>query len=373
MILVYGVSIVYFLFMVVLLILSLFVNIKASTKQLFFLFSLSALSLGFIAFGTFPNEGSDLSRYYVELENMRQGGLDYVNENSLYKNTILTNFLFYAVSLTDTNNLLPFFSTVLTFLIFSYVVIKETKKYNIKSSVLSLFILTFFSIIFFRAFLTGIRQHLALSIMLLAIYRDFIENKKDFKTILIYLIPLLIHVGTIPIIIIRMLYYLFKGKIYKMKYLLLFWTALIPFISIILVNTNSYFSFIYEKLINYQDNDYPDMRLYIILIIFLFVILLIAKIVSNEKKLLVEFKLVNYTKFYILLLIFTVGSINIHHLFSRMLSFSVYMLLPLLFVFYKVIDKRFKPLFTGLILFLIIGLFIYQLIDAKTSWRLLLN
>ena len=370
MILVYGLSIIYLLFMVVLLILGLFVNVKATTKQLYFLFILSALSLGFIAYGTFPNEGSDLSRYYIEIENMRHRGLEYVFNDFLYKNTILTNVFFYLISLTNNNHLLPFFSTILTFSIFSYVVIKVTKRYNIKISVLSIFILSFLAIIFLRPILTGVRQHLALSIMLLAVFKDFNENKRDFKTILLYILPLLIHTGTIPIIIIRILY-LFKGKFYKIRYLLLGWTFLIPFLSIIFLNTNNYLSETFEKLLGYQYSDYPDMRLFIILILILLLILYLVKTVSKEKKNLQDFKLEDYTKFYILLLIFTVGCIDIHHLFSRMLSFCIYMLLPILFLFYKN-DRKTKTIVTFLFLFLIFGLLLYQIIDAKTSWRLII-
>lgn len=371
MILVYGVSIIYLLLMVILLILSLFVNIKVSTKQSYLLSALSALSLGVIAYGTFPNEGTDLSRYYVELDIMRQFGLDYVYNSSLYKDTFIINMIFYLISLTNNNNLLPFISTVIIFLFFFHVIIQEQKKFNINSTVVSLFILSFIAVIFLRPLLTGVRQHLALTILLFAFYRELIQNKKNISTLLIYIIPTLIHVQTVPILIVRLLF-LFKGKIYKLRYLLPFWSLLIPVFSFV-SQKNNYLSYSYEKLLGYQENEYPDIRLYITVIVFFGLLFFLASTVSKEKAILCSLNLEKYMKFYNLLLLFTVGCFPIPHLFARMIGFSTYMSLPILFVFFQVLNRRYKSMISFLFLFIIVGLLAYQMVDAHVSWRLVFN
>ena len=344
------------------------INIKFTKNQFAFFLVLSSLSLSFIAFGTDPFPEMDLYRYYTLLDKMRYGGLDYVLTRSPYRATIVINMIFYLVSLINVYNLLPFISTLITTLCISYVIYKERERFNIASKVTALYIFSLISSTSLILILTGVRQHLALSIILVALYRDLIEDKKKFSTLLIYTVSLLIHFQIIPIIAIRMASFFLKGKIYKFRYILMFWAGFIPFFDF--NYNNEYLYTAYNKLLGYSQYGFFDMRLYYATLMFFLVLCICIFLVSKEKEVLKEMNLENYIRFYNIISLFTFGSMPIHQLFVRLAGFNFYLSLPVLAVLFRAKDKYTRIVIILTFLFFVSGLSLYQISQATHIWRL---
>lgn len=329
--------------------------------SLFFLI----IALGIIAFSTYPSAGTDLSRYYVEVNLMRELGKTYAFGDSLYKTTPVANALFYLVSLTEANNLLPCISTLILFSLLFYINLRILKELEIPVKYFCLFFVLFLSICSLRAMLTGIRQGLACSVMAVAIYYDFILKKKNIQMLLLYLCSILVHVGVFPILILRILL-IFIGK-FKCKFLVILWGMTIPGLEFLANSSNEYIQDIYDKMIGYGEIAYPDMRLLVAkTVVFLILVFLVFRIKGKEYGENIE----NFINFYKVLFYFTIGSYSIPHLYERMITFSMFISLPVIYGGLKSLNYKSRQLFYAFMIFMAIGLLLYWGVDLKTSWRL---
>lgn len=363
------ISIMYLIILIILLLLCLITNIAFKKWQLNLITLLSIFALSIVAYSTYPSLGTDLSRYYIELENMRFLGFEYVRTRALYSETFIANMLFYIVSLTEFNGLLPAVSTTLALGNFFYVLRKEIDILKPNYRLVSLYIFSFISIAFLRAVLTGVRQHWAWSVLLLAVFFDFLSDpRRKATSIVLYSASLFIHVATLPIIIIRAYYFLTK-KYNFAKYLIIFWPVLIISFDNIANSLGGIFKYAYEKLFIYTEIEYQDNRLFTVRLIFFVLILLFAFYIKQKKIIRNNPNLNDYTNFFIYVSIFGLASLQIPHLFSRFVTFSIYMAFPVIKIFFDSINKELKLLAIFVIVFLIIGLISYQLVDLNASWR----
>lgn len=369
MIILFLISIIYIIMLAILLLIGLINNVKVTKNQLNIIIVFAIISLSIVAFCSYPNQGTDLSRYYTELTNMRNHGLEYVFNESLYHETYLANLLFYIVSLTGINGLLPAISTALTLLCFLYVLKKEIFIFKPSSKIVVLYILSFISIVVLRALLTGVRQHWGWSFILLAIYFDFLSTPQRKKTsILFYLSSIFIHVGTLPIILVRIFYALTR-KYKKAKYLIVLWPLFIASFENISKLLGGIFEYAYEKLFIYVDIEYTDMRLYVIRIIFYLIIVFCAFFIYKTNPTSMNLKTKNYLNFSLYILIFGLASFNISHMFSRFITFSSYLAFPIFVLFFNNINKKIRSIFFIIFIFIITGLLLYQIVDFRASWR----
>ena len=352
----------FFIFLAIFCLLSKFtVNQKNLKKMLVVL----TICLGIIAFSTYPSDGTDLNRYYVEVNLMRILGPDYAFSEGLYHTTPVANFLFYIVSCTNVNNLLPCISALILFLFVFVGSIKLINQLNISVKYFFLFFCLFIAVCSLRAMLTGVRQGLACSIMAMAVILDLVLKKNKAACGVLYLCAILVHMGILPVLLVRFL--MFGLEKSKMKILLIFWSFLIPLMDFLADNSNEYIEDAYNKILGYGEIEYPDQRL-LIAKSAIFLILFILAIYASYKK--ENNTLHKFQHFYLMLSFFTIGAYGIPHLYERMITFSCFISLPVLYGGLNIIEKKKRQFIVCIFLFIIAGLLAYWCIDLKTSWRL---
>lgn len=336
-----------------------------SIKQRYFrdMLMLLVVSFSIIAFATYPSSGTDLSRYYIELNIMREFGKEYVFGESLYNTTPLANLLFYIISCTSINNLLPCVSTFIIFTLLFKNMMKMREKFSIHVEYIVFYLFLFIAVCSLRAMMTGVRQGLACSIMAVAVSRELLFDKKGIVTWGLYLSAVLVHIGILPIVLIRILSSLIK----KYSFLVVLWGLLIPVMDFLASSTNEFIKMAYDKILGYSEIDYPDTRLlmtktavFLILVIFTFYMKYKNQTDINKR----------FMNFYEVLVFFTIGSYGIPHLYERMITFSMFISLPIVYVGLKTFEKKIRELYYIILLFITVGLLLYWFVDLRTSWVL---
>lgn len=371
---IFNIAVVYIICMIIFIIANIFKKIQIDQKKLYIIWGIFALALAIVAYCTEPSREDDLFRHYQEMERMRLGGIDYLKDpnQAVYKSYFIINYLFYGIALIGNNRLLPFIIVLITYSLIFYVSLQMVKKYKINYSILSIGIILLFAILPFRIVVSGLRNWLAFSIVFFAIYRDFIEEKKDVATFLMYILPIFIHSSVIIIIGIRILS-IEKLKRYKLHYVVIFWSLLAGVISQILSNIPvMLLNDFGRRLSVYVNGKIFDKRIFIIQIIFLICIYLINRI-AIKKNLTNEYNLSKYIDFIQYLIVFSLGAILVPELLRRMSYFLAYLLIPSIFLLFKIENKKFKYSIISIFSIMILGLLAHQVWDCILWWRFSFN
>ena len=349
----------------ILLIFALFRKEKASVQVCQIVGGIACISLTVVPFTTFPNSGTDLRRYYEIISEMDYYTVPELFTTWIYGTTPLTVFLFFVVEKIGVYHLLPAIATFVIFTIQTYIVCRFVRTYHVRFSSVSLFVLTWIGISGLRAILTGVRQHLALALFSLAVCRLFMERKKGWRTIIIAICAILIHVGTIPLVA-TLLVYIFFEKFRTKAMLILF--------GMIAVFTNikiplSYFQYLQYKFAEYNEILYPDMRFFFVRIVF-FIVLVIACYINRGSMQLLG--LGDYTGFFCSLGILAMVFFGNQILFDRIFTAQATISFPVVYTLFdkgRIQNEKVNLLLLLLLLFLLCGVFAYQYVDLKTSWR----
>lgn len=175
-----------------------------------------------------PAWENDLVRYWVSAENMsNQDFMDAVlgvyraSESKVY----LFNLMAWIAGRTDLH-LMPAVSAYVVYYISFYITCRIGEKYcnNWKH--------TFGYLVFIMCFLNfyevteTVRNIMAFSMVEAAVFRDIYEEKKDLKTLALYILPIFIHPTALLLVAIRLVFNLAS----KIKIILLFLLAFIPLI-----------------------------------------------------------------------------------------------------------------------------------------------
>lgn len=337
---------------------------QVSTCRLYGFILMICLSV--IAFCTFPNDGTDLKRYYEILSEMHRYTPQELFSTWIYGSTPLTVLLFSFVHVLSIYNLLPGIATSLILFIHTYIVCSFVKKYSVRISCISLFVLVWLGIAGVRAVLTGVRQHLAVAFFALSVCQYFIKEKKNVGTVAFALAAVLIHTGTIPFVVL-LLIYIFVRK-HAIEAVVALYIAVLTFSNISF--SNPYLLELQQKLIEYNDISYPDIRFFLVRII-VFAVMMILPVLNRQEA--YSFGLEKYFPFYESLGILAIITLNNQILFDRIFTAQATVSLPMLYIFFdqgNLCRKKLNTVLAVLLLFLLSGIFAYQFVDLKTSWRL---
>lgn len=352
-----------------LLIISFFVDLRINKYQIAIGGIIFAVSLSVIAYCTEPVYTDDLYRHFQEITMMKNGGLYYLENQAIYKDNFIINYFFYFISLIGNERLLPFFSIVLTYIIFFYIIYDFCKKEKVKIDILAIYIFMHFALCFLRYSISGVRNYLAFSIIALAIYREIVKNNKNIITYMLYIIPVFIHSSSLIFILLRVTYKLFSKV--KIKYLMIFWTYLCPIIIEILVNTS--LSILQDagiRLKYYMNISNVDIRIMGIFLIVMIQMEALIRIISKRGYVEQHKYLKQYIQLLEIILLFTIGSIGIPQIFIRMCRGISFIMLPLIFLAFTYFTKNKKNYWYIINGCIILGLFTYQAIDAINYWTI---
>lgn len=277
------------------------------------LIPLLCLNVSIIGYNYRPILSNDLYRYFTLLDSMRSGGLNFVIEQSEYKSSFLINFIFYFVSITKENSLLPALIGFVFYFIILYIIFDYANSKNISTS--SLVFATLFALLVIPMIdvLSGIRNAFAFSVVALALYRDLVKKNLNVFTYLLYLGALFSHSSIIVLLIFRFIVPFYKGHLKKILisiaiFLWPLYVSLIGFIFSLLPQSNLV-SVIQVKIGDYTGTQKggidwsQDILIYRIII--LLIIILLIKFIKN--KLPLRSALIEYSSFVQLLVIFTCG------------------------------------------------------------------
>lgn len=160
----------------------------------------------FLAYWVKPRFEMDLTRYFEQVDNLRGVNWEFFVQTILFEDFLfIKNLLFYAISRTESNNLLPTIVIWISYFIMIYILTDYAKKKNV-SKVELLFALFFLlSVMPFISLVSNVRNILAFSLITLAVYREFIQQKKGLVTYILYISPLFIHISSLALIALKLL------------------------------------------------------------------------------------------------------------------------------------------------------------------------
>lgn len=168
-----------------------------------------------LAYLSAPYPGSDLSRYYNELNFYRMMGWQYSSQ-SLYSTTPLTCLFMYLIAQTGDFQLFPCISAGLAVGIWMLIVNDQARTYGLSTRVFFFGVASALTVNQILSLLIGGRQHLALCLLLLAVWYDLKPRRQGERkipiVIALYIIPLLVHYGVVPIYLARLLLFVLEGR-----------------------------------------------------------------------------------------------------------------------------------------------------------------
>ncbi|WP_318468960.1 EpsG family protein [Photobacterium leiognathi] len=211
---------------------SLFALFSRKSNVTIFLFS---LSIALFSYVYIPGSRTDLSKWYLIFENINNAGfenyLSWVSSNPDY---FIYTYIYILTKLDLSKQFIPFLSVILAYYLYLSLVIKEIKVNNFKHSFSVLLILYFIFTLDFRTITLGVRQGVAISIVIFSIYHN-IKNKKSALSYIMAFWAISIHFMTIVPIFIYVLSRLFNLKYQKIVLILSLMIIILP-IDNILIN-----------------------------------------------------------------------------------------------------------------------------------------
>lgn len=359
-----------------------FLNIKITKKQLFYIAAVLLVLVSLIAINTKPDVQDDLTRHFEHLRQFSKKGFDYLKDFP-YTANLITVALFMLVAQTGWNNLLPLIVTIVFYIaVFTY--ISKQKEVDKRTRYLSLYVVVFASFVYLNETISGVRFPLAIATFLLVYTFD--KNKvlklnfKDLSYNLLYLLPVLVHQTTILLTIV-----MFTSKIsqwlvdkqkmknkqtkFRLEYLL----VIVPYfgllLSLVVPKGIPLVSGLLERLRIYADPSFYlqffDWRVEACMLILFGVI---SYLFIKNRHLIKKRNGNFYYMFYKSLLIFCLGILPFPVIFTRFLTLVTVMSFPVLQTI-SVLPKRQKQIIVICLLVVSSGLFAYRMVNAFHYWR----
>jgi len=165
------------------------------------------LFFGVIGYNLFSRNTSDLTRYMEmlhEMSGLRIRDITLNNTSLLYTRDIL----FYFIAQTGDYWILPFVVGMITYGVVFYVFFDVCNRYEFYKIKNSKYHFVFIGILMLAAYspfeiINNVRNVLAFVLISFACYRDMVQQKKNFVTLLLYIIPIGLHTSAIILVAVR--------------------------------------------------------------------------------------------------------------------------------------------------------------------------
>ena len=169
-----------------------------------------------------PGYSSDLGRYFLILDGMQSIPLSQINYYGAGKNLFVINFVFWIIAKLVIYQLLPALSVSTVYGIGAYIIINSRLLQNKQTNDMSIFLLLQFMQLSFFGIMDNVRNIWAFSLIILAVYRELIQNKRNLITILLYILPCFMHNSAFLMVAFRLLIPFAKKTKYALPLLTLF-------------------------------------------------------------------------------------------------------------------------------------------------------
>jgi len=250
-----------FLIFVTIICLSIFIFTvkKSQIKSGFFMLITIAVLTVFFSITFVPKDFIrwDLIEHFKLLENMRAYGLDYATQESIYKSLPVYNYFVYLISRLPEvfKNLVTAVPLTIDFLIVGYIYkdafIKSKKDFDGKACAFAVFMwITTFGL---KLAISGIRCSLAVSLIVLAIYLEYVKKEHKIFAIVLYVLAVFIHNFALVVILTRLLISL-KKPILLMVLSFSFSILIEPISRFVVANiSNEYLVFSFNRILSTID------------------------------------------------------------------------------------------------------------------------
>lgn len=338
------------------------VNLKLTKNQFRILNLIFLINIGIVAYNFVPQLDMDLTRYYAmldEVENLPFNWNQFVNYGP-YRNTIITSIYFNYFSKIDNRSWFVVFPTLVVFIFTIWSANKFMTKYNVSFRAFAFFMIAIISVSSYTLIITGVRQDVAWSFLMIAVYYDFFkENRNSVIGMILYLIPLGIHTSAFPIVLLRLLAIIIQ-YVPSLKYLLLLWPTSLIFTRFFDGVLPGALNFPLQILKRYLEDisNYQIQAQDLVTFVSYFIVLYLLYYISNYN-LRFEYISRKYLNFYTMIVLFGLSSFFVPTLLSRTFELVLYISLPLMDNMIK-INSAFTKILLLVMLLMFIVLFYWQ-------------
>lgn len=168
-----------------------------------------------------PGYGSDLGRYFIILDSMRGIPINKCNYYGVGTNLFTINFIFWVIANIGFYKLLPALVVSTVFGIGAYITI-DCSIQRKQTKYMGFFLLLQFMQLPFFGIMDNVRNVWAFSLVILAVYRDTIQDKKNLCTLLLYILPCFMHDGVYLLVLFRFFIPIAKKLRYVLPIIALF-------------------------------------------------------------------------------------------------------------------------------------------------------
>ena len=217
-----------------------------------------------MAFFYKPYITGDLYRIYEQMTFFSAMQFSYFWENyALTSSVPIARVLFWCISKTGVNALLPVFSSFVCFSLIFHIINKTQKMFSVSKKNVAYVLFFVMTTSIYISVIGGIRMMLALAMITFSFFRGTVEKKVSFIDILIYLVSVFIHTTSVIVIGICVLVTIFDSKKRFLRRLgFIFVVGIAGFV--FARNFNSIINSVYLKFIDYVLGDrHSDMWEYI--------------------------------------------------------------------------------------------------------------
>ena len=158
------------------------------------------LTFGVIAYCTVPLREIDITRYFQMIDSIR--GMSLKEAYATFNDGLLVRaFVFWLVSKTGDNNILPFLSMTTVYCSACYIIVDSAREN--KSTIKYLLLFQMMLLPFYNVY-SNVRNVSAFALLAVALYRDLVKHRINIGTILLYILPCFIHMTGIVIVLLRL-------------------------------------------------------------------------------------------------------------------------------------------------------------------------
>lgn len=214
-----------------------------------------SLTFAIFSYSYIPIGECDLTRYFDYIKELSDysfiGAILHVYEGQT--NLFIFNAVGWIVEKLYDEHLLPAISVFFVYYIALYITCSISEKQKIDNKHLRVYLIFLICAIDWYGMTNNVRNILAFSIVLLAVYRDFCLDKRNIWTVILYILPIFIHPTAILLVLLRFGINVTKKIKIFMVALIVLVNPIIEFLyaTVSIAIDNSLFSYIIIKMHNY--------------------------------------------------------------------------------------------------------------------------
>lgn len=192
-------------------------------------FCIYLLSIFIVSFIYQPVAGGDLGRYFKMLDIMKYLPFTSMNGYATDPELFVTNFIFWIIAKSGIYHLLPAISTTTVYGVGYYLISDYLVRIKDRNPFGLMLVLQFMQLPLIPI-IENVRNIWAFSIIILAIYREIIQKRKNLFTYVMYIVPCFMHSSAFVLVLFRIILPLVGKLVFVLPLVLIFIRQFINFL-----------------------------------------------------------------------------------------------------------------------------------------------